>query len=84
MNLNLQAIGHEAHDAGGFDPGNLFQRSLALTEWNEEDVAANVSAHSLDYLGTGYVFEAADFDVVTRLHPKTPGVLAIVIESGDR
>ena len=43
MNLDSQSVRHEAHHTGAFYPGNLLKLSFSLGQWNEEDIAPDVS-----------------------------------------
>ena len=80
MDFNLQAVGHEAHHAGGLDPGNFLELRFAFAERDEEDVASDVAAHDFHDLGARNVVGAADFNVVARFDPETPVALAVVIK----
>ena len=82
MDFHAQAVGHEAHDAGRFDPWNLLQLQLALRERNKKDVAADVAAHDFHDLRVGDVLRAADFNLVASIDAKAPGVLAVAVERG--
>ena len=82
VDFNLQAVGHEAHHAGRFDPGNLLELRFLLRQRNKENVAANIGAHHFHDLRFGHVLHARDFNVVARLHAKAPGVLAVLIQGG--
>ena len=75
----LQAIGQQAHDRGGLDPGNLLELLLALGERNEEDVAADVAAHHLHDLRVADVADAGDFDLVAGVEPEAPGIRAVAV-----
>ena len=82
VNLHLQAIGNEAHDARRFHPWNLFELRFLLGQRDKENIAANVGAHHLHDLRLGDILHAADFDVVARFDPEPPRMLAVVVQSG--
>src|SRR5256714_13741278 len=82
MNLNLDPVRRETHDAGRGHPGNLLQLLLPLVKRYKEDVAADVAAHHLHDLGAGHIAEASHFNVVARVQPEAPRVFFVVIKHG--
>ena len=59
VNFNLQPVGDEAHHAGRFHPGNLFELRFLLGQRDEENVASDVGAHHFHDLRLGHVLHAA-------------------------
>jgi hypothetical protein len=83
MNFNFEPVGDKAHDAGGFDPWNLLQLRFPLRQGHKENVAADVAAHDFHYLRAGDVLQAADFNVIARFNPESPGALAVVVKASN-
>ncbi len=81
MNLDAQAIRHEAHHARRFHPRNLLQLLFALGKRNEKNVAANISAHDFHDLRVRDALGARDFDLIARNDAKTPRVLPVTVEA---
>ena len=82
VNFDLQPVGHEAHHAGRFDPGNLFELRFLLGQRHEENVASDVGAHHFHDLRLGHILHADDFNVVAGLDAKAPGALAVFVQTG--
>lgn len=61
--LDAEAVGEEAHDAGVLDPGDLLELVAALGKGNAEDVLVDVLTEDAEELGAGKVLVAAELDV---------------------
>ena len=84
LNFDAQPIWHETHYAGRLHPGNLLELLFALGQWNEKDVAADVSAHHLHDLSVRHVLGAGNFNLIAGIDAKTPVMLSVAVEDRAR
>src|SRR5208337_3826284 len=84
VNLDAQPIGDKTHHTRRFHPRDLFQLLFALSQRNEENVAANISAHHFHDLRVRDVVSAGDLDLIARIDAKAPGVFPVAIDGRAR
>ena len=82
MDFDLEPVGDEAHDAGRFHPGNLFELCFLQRQRDEENIASDIGAHDFHDLRLGNILHAADFNVVAGFHAKAPGALTVLVQGG--
>src|SRR5207237_1483395 len=81
LDFHRYPVRQQPHYRRRFDPRDLLKLSLALLQWNEEDVAADVTAEYLHHLCARHFLEAAHPDVVARMHTKAPASRSVAIHA---